>query len=207
MKKLFLTSVGFVNKNVADLFLKELNKKPNACKVFMVAAGLTDEENFYIEESRKELADLGFENIFIFNLNAGADFYKEFENSDVIYICGGNTYYILQKIKEIGLDKKIIEAIGNGKIYVGVSAGSIIAGPDIDIAGWGIDGDLNEVKLKDLSGLNLTDISIFPHFDETRNRQEVEEFKKTASHTVIELTDNQAVFVSGNNFRIIGNRL
>lgn len=203
MKKLFLTSAGFVNKNVANLFLKELNKKPNDCKVFMVSAGLTDEENFYIEESKKELADLGFENIFNFKLNASADFYKEFENSDIIYVCGGNTYYILQKMRKIGLDKKIIEAVENGKVYIGVSAGSIIAGPDIEIAGWGIDGDLNEVNLENLSGLNLIDISFFPHFNEDRNKKEVEEFRNKVNYPLIELTDNQAVFVSGNNFRII----
>jgi hypothetical protein len=46
-KKLFLTSAGFLNKEVAEVFLSELPKKPADCQVLMVASGQTEEENYY----------------------------------------------------------------------------------------------------------------------------------------------------------------
>ncbi|MBU1255392.1 Type 1 glutamine amidotransferase-like domain-containing protein [Patescibacteria group bacterium] len=120
-----------------------------------------------------------------------------------MYVCGGNTYYILKRFRETGLDKIVIELVNQGKIYIGVSAGSVMAGPNIEIAGWGEDGDKNDVNLKDLTGFNFTNIAVFSHFEE-KNRQEVKEFKKKVNYPVIELTDNQAVFVKGKNYIIIG---
>ncbi|NQV00825.1 MAG: Type 1 glutamine amidotransferase-like domain-containing protein [Parcubacteria group bacterium] len=201
MKKLFLTSAGFLNKEVSDLFLKELDKKPEDSKIFMVTSARIKEEEYYIEESKKELTDLGFKDIFVFNLDKKISM-EEVKDFDALYICGGNTYYIMKRFRQTGLDKIVIELVNQGKIYVGVSAGSIMAGPNIEISGWGMDGDENDVDLKDLTGFNFTNISIFPHFEE-KHRQEVEEFKKKVKYPVIELTDNQAVFIEGDKHKII----
>ncbi|MBU2472614.1 Type 1 glutamine amidotransferase-like domain-containing protein [Patescibacteria group bacterium] len=200
--KLLLTSAGFLNKEISNLFLKELSKEPNKSKVFMVTGARTKEEEYYIQESKQELINLGFKDIFVFNLDRKI-LLDEVKDCDVIYVCGGNTYYILKRFRETGLDKIVIELVNQGKIYIGVSAGSVMAGPNIEIAGWGEDGDKNDVNLKDLTGFNFTNIAVFPHFEE-KNRQEVKEFKKKVNYPVIELTDNQAVFVKGKNYIIIG---
>ena len=202
-KKLFLTSTGFLNKEISDLFLKELDKEPSQSRIFMVTSARTKEEEYYIEESRKELVGLGFKDIFIYNLDKKVSI-NEVKDCDVIYICGGNTYYIMKKFRETGLDKIVVELVNQGVIYIGVSAGSIMAGPNIEISGWGIDGDDNDVNLKDLTGFNFTNISIFPHFEEDKHKLEVEEFKKKVNYPVIELTDNQVVFVEGEGYRVIG---
>ena len=157
MKKFFLISAGFLNKEISDLFLKELNKKPEDSRIFMVTSARTKEEEYYIEESKKELINLGFKDIFVFNLDRKISM-NEVRDFDAIYVCGGNTYYIMKRFKETGLDKIVMELVNQGKIYVGVSAGSIMAGPSIGISGWGIDGDKNDVNLKDLTGFNFTDI-------------------------------------------------
>jgi dipeptidase E len=127
---------------------------------------------------------------------------KGLKKFDIIYVCGGNTFAILNKLRETKLDQFIIEAVNNGTIYVGVSAGSIIAGPDIEIAGWGSEGDKNEINLKNLSGFNLANVGIFPHFHEEL-RSEVEEFKKKVSYEVIELTNGEAVLVKNNQVKKI----
>ena len=202
-KKLLLTSAGFLNKEVADLFLEELNKKPSQSRIFMVTSARTKEEEYYIQESKQELINLGFKDIFVFNLDKEISF-DEVKDYDAIYVCGGNTYYIMNKFRETGLDKIVIKLVNQGKIYIGVSAGSIMAGPNIEISGWGIDGDDNDVNLKDLIGFNFTNISIFPHFEEEKHRQEVEKFKEKVDYPVIELTDNQAIFVEEEGYRIIG---
>ena len=45
---------------------------------------------------------------------------------DVMYMMGGNTFYLLNIIRKTGFDKNIKEFINSGKIYVGSSAGSEI---------------------------------------------------------------------------------
>ncbi|MBU1255393.1 hypothetical protein KKH35_00800 [Patescibacteria group bacterium] len=67
--KLLLTSAGFLNKEISNLFLKELSKEPNKSKVFMVTGARTKEEEYYIQESKQELINLGFKDIFVFNLD------------------------------------------------------------------------------------------------------------------------------------------
>ncbi len=55
---------------------------------------------------------------------------------------------ILNKLRETRLDQFIIENVNKGSIHVGVSVGSIIAGPSIEIAGWGSEGDKNDIGHK-----------------------------------------------------------
>jgi len=202
-KKLLLTSTGFSNKEITNVFLKKFNKEPSQSRVLMVTGAKTEEENQYIEESKKELNDLGFNHILIYNLTQPVSL-DQIKDIDLIYVCGGNTFYYLKKIRETGLDKILIKLVNQGIMYIGVSSGSIIAGPSIEIASWGKDGDTNDLNLKDLTGFNLTHMSIFPHFEEDKHRLEVEEFKKKVDYPIIELTDNQAVFIEGEGYKVIG---
>lgn len=192
--KLILTSAGLSNPNIVNAFLKLLAREPKETSLLVVAYGQNKEENFYINESRKEVENLGFK-VVILNMNESFCI-DDLQNFDVIYVCGGNTFSILNKMRKTGIDNYIKSQVSKGVIYLGVSAGSIIAGPSIEIAGWGIDGDDNEVGLKNMEGFNFTDTVIFPHFEEERNRDEVEEFKKKVSYPVQELTNEQCLVIS-----------
>jgi dipeptidase E len=159
----------------------------------MVTYAQSKEEQFYVDLSKKELVELGISEIATFNLtNEKFDTTQKF---DVIYVCGGNTFAILDRIRVTGLDGYITRFVSDGEgVYVGVSAGSIVAGPSIEIAGWGSEGDENKIGLTDLEGLKLTDVSVYPHF-RGELKGEVEEFRKKVSYPVVELTDDEAVFV------------
>lgn len=199
--KLLLTSAGLQNKKVSDFFVSILPQKPKDCSVLMIAYIQNSDEQLYADESKKELADLGISNIHLFNLK------EERINSqrhyDVIYVCGGNTFSILDRMRITGVDKFILNSIKNNEVvYFGVSAGSIIAGPNIKTAGWGSEKDKNIIGLKDLTGLGLTNISIFPHF-KSHLKQEVDDFKNKVNYPVVELTDDKAVFVQGSEYQII----
>lgn len=198
--KLFLTSAGFTNKKISDLFLKELGKKPEDSRGLMVSAKSPEKEH-WVMESKKELENLGFSDLRIANLNDLVDTEK-LGDFDFLYICGGNTFHILDRMRKTGMDKFIKEQVEKGAIYVGVSAGSILAGKNIEVAGWGSEGDTNEINLKDLTGFGFTDIAILPHFHEGV-RGEAEEFKKKSKFPVIILSDDQAVFCDGESRTII----
>lgn len=202
MTKLFLTSAGIVNKEIKDAFISELAKPVQEFNILIVAYAQNEQEEFYVNASKKELEQLGFENIVVANMHYEVKV-EGLGNFDVIYVCGGNTFAILNKLRETKLDNFIKKQVGNGAIYVGVSAGSIIAGPNIEIAGWGSEGDKNEIGLVNFVGFNFADVAVFPHFHEEL-RSEVDEFRKKVDYKVVELTNDQAVFVKGDSVRLIG---
>lgn len=200
--KLFLTSAGFTNQAISKVFLEQLSRPASESRVLIVAYAQGLEEEFYINESKQEIQQLGFENIVVANMHTSIDV-TTLGDFDVVYVCGGNTFAILKKLRETGLGDFIIRQVRNGAIYVGVSAGSIIAGPSVEIAGWGSEGDKNEIGLQDLTGFNLVGIEVFPHFHEEL-RSEVEEFKKKVPYKVFELTNDQTVFVNDSAATILG---
>ena len=192
MKKLLLTSTGLKNKNIKNQFLKLIEKSISEIKIiFVPAAARTEEEFMYIRESKNELLALGIpeKNIKTLSLDkpvSGNDI-KDF---DVIYVCGGNTFYLLQKIRASGFDKILKDFNG---IYIGVSAGSIIVGPNIEVAS---PGDENDVELSDLTGLNIVDFAVSPHFRKEEQKI-IDDLKKQVKYQIIEITDDQAVLVVG----------
>jgi dipeptidase E len=191
--KLLLTSTGFTNPKIGELFVSEIGGPIGQKNILIVAYAQNNREQFYVDESVKEIKDLGFVKTIIFNLHAPIN-REKLPEFDAIYVCGGNTFSILKKTREVGIDDFIISQVKNGAIYVGVSAGSIIAGPEVKIAGYGNEGDPNDVGLADLNGLKLTDVIIFPHFKESL-RSEIDSFQKTVVEPVVALTDNQALFI------------
>ncbi|MEM0465286.1 MAG: Type 1 glutamine amidotransferase-like domain-containing protein [Candidatus Pacearchaeota archaeon] len=119
---------------------------------------------------------------------------------DAVYICGGNTYYILDRIRKTGLDSSIKKFVRKGGLYIGVSAGSIIAGENIEIAGWGTEGDINDINLKDLRGLGFTKIAVFPNY-KSKLKSEVEEFRSNVAYPVESIKDKEAIIILGKNLR------
>ena len=194
--KLLLTSAGFENPSIAKKFLELLNKPVSKIKVvFIPTAARTLEEGYYAEEAKKEIIALGVKrgNIKTLNLNHLVD-YTTVRDFDAIYMCGGNTFFLLKKVKESGFDKILKEFLEEGKLYVGVSAGSIIVGPNIEGAGWGSEADVNDIELKDLKGLNFTSLAVYPHY-KVRLKKEIENYRKRVAYEVVTLTDRQALLI------------
>lgn len=216
MPTLFLTSAGFTNEILAQTFLAELGKTPASARALVLGLARNSAQRGYIEASKKELEWLGIGSVTLVNIRGQretdaflATQEKNPQKFDIIYVCGGNTFRILQRLRDSRLDKYIINQVNAGAIYVGVSAGSIVVGPDIEIAGWGSEGDKNDIDLTDLTGFGLTNVRVFPHFRE-HLRKEVDVYRKKLSENksenkVVELTDSQALFVKGEQNRIIGN--
>jgi len=187
--KLLLTSTGLTNESVKKFFISRFDALDNktAC---IVTSGRNEEEQFYIDGSIKELESLGIK-VVEFNV-AKHESFVNFPLFDIYYICGGNTFYILDRMRKTGVDKILINAVKKGKFYLGVSAGSIIPGPDIEVAGL---GDPNDVNLEDLTGLKIVPYIITPHYNQ-KEESDMEAFKeKRKGEQVIALTDDQAIFV------------
>ncbi len=193
--KLLLTSSGLDNKESKKEFLKLLNQNVKKIKILLIFGIKKEEEMFYVNESKEELIEMGVNEKNILEANISKNINKNnFRDFGVIYVCGGNTYYILDRLRKIGFDKVIVNAVNKNILYVGVSAGSIIAGESIEIAGWGSEGDENRIKLKDLRGFNFTDMAIFPHY-ENRLKKEVDEFSKKVNYPVKPLRNGEFIVI------------
>jgi len=202
--KLFLTSAGLV-PDVAQEFLVLLGKKPEDAKmVFIPTAANPELDRWYLNKDKLVIAQLG-----IVAINE-VDIEKESEDSlaqklsaaDIIYVEGGNTFYLLKYVRESGFAKLVKEFLDRGGVYVGVSAGSMIAGPNIETANWK-HADRNIVGLKDLAAMNLAPFAIAPHIDGTNIEATKEEAAKVG-YPVIALSDKQAVLVDGETTRVVG---
>lgn len=86
------------------------------------------------------------------------------QNLDILFVGGGNTAYLLQKIQESGAAPIIKELVEDKVWYFGKSAGAIVAGPDIDPWGF-ILGSMATRDLDSTQGIGLTQVYPLPHVD------------------------------------------
>lgn len=160
MNNIFLCSYfKRVASNFNDIFGKNRKK---VC--FVATAAKYEVINFYVSEAKDSFLSLGYEikDVDISNLNA-TRFDEILKDSDFLYFSGGNTFYLLSEIYKNGLADCISKFLQNGGIYIGESAGAIIASPDIKYAQT---IDENRVNLKDFKALNLVPFYTLPHYKE-----------------------------------------
>lgn len=203
--KLILTSTGLPNKVIKEKFLELVNKNPKDIVVgFIPTAGDPYEDKWFVDASINEIKEMRmqFKSIDLKNENERS-LKDKFNDCDVIYVSGGNTFYLLDWVRKSGFDKVIKPLLEQGKIYIGVSAGSVLFGPDISISGWDPSWDINDVGLTDLSGLNIVPFAISPHFTESE-RKVLERKNKEVNYPVLAITDAQAIIIDGNKQELIG---
>ena len=172
---------------------------------FIPTAGNLKKERPGQEADRAKLIELGFE-ITDFDLEDTTETeVREFLNEiDITLVAGGNTFYLLEKANKSGFTKVIKELKDSDKIYIGSSAGSILAGPNVESAGWGWElgwGDDNFLKLKDTAGLRLVNFAAYPHFTEEQ-RGLMESKAKEVNYPIIPITDEQMVIVKDGEYQI-----
>jgi dipeptidase E len=83
---------------------------------------------------------------------------------DAVYVASGSTFALLEALKTTGNSAVLTEHVRNGLPYVGASAGSIIAGPDVTPASL-MDDPADGSALTDFAGLALIDRTVIPHAD------------------------------------------
>lgn len=203
MKKLFLTSEANV---VIDKIIELLPDKPKNLRLaFIPTAADPYEDKSWLEEDRQALIKYGFNviNIDLKNKTKKA-LEKELKNIDIIFVAGGNTFYLLEKANKSGFTDVIRELVDKGTIYIGSSAGTVLASPDI-----GYIKELDEPQKANLSsykGLNLVDFSILVHWGEKKYKKEYLKLIRNnyfLDQKTVLLTNKQAILVWGDKYKII----
>lgn len=122
---------------------------------------------------------------------------REFlKDISAIYVCGGNTFYLLEKMRACNFEKVLREKLNDGLLYIGSSAGSIVLSPDIDFI-RPMDTP-EKANLSDTIGLNLIDFSFVPHLEHSTMGEAASEIKK--KHTSLDqdmfvLKDDEVIYV------------
>jgi dipeptidase E len=156
-------------------------------------------ERPWIDNAKKKMKELGFDvTDYTITGKEESDIEKALSEVDIVYVAGGNNVYLLQKSQESNFEKIIKEFIKKGGVYIGQSAGSVVAGPSIYPAGKKEPREFYD-KLDNFDGFNLVDFVIFPHFGRSEKRELF--FKKklpyaySEKYKIILLTDKQYVRV------------
>ena len=130
---------------------------------FVTAANLYNESAYY-ERAREALAlvppaGCGAD---VLHLRWDADPLTVLERAEALFVGGGNTYALLKRLREAGLLEPIRARVRAGLPYIGSSAGSNVAGPNILTT-----NDWNVVGLAAFDALGLVPFNINPHYLET----------------------------------------
>lgn len=196
-KKIVLFSVPtptVFEKLKSALFPEYLKEKKFA---YMPSDGLDIiSNNTYTPIWQKFVEENNSEFIFIDNSKRNQEASKEAEkiiSANILLITGGNTFILLNHLKQSKLDKAILEFWKKQNIVLSAfSAGALVLSPTIKIA---VFFDKNVPDIIDLSGLNIIDFEVWPHYDKTQD----ETVKKYQSETSSKVTtiENEEVVVLG----------
>ena len=119
----------------------------------------------------------------------------ELSKADILYVCGGNTFYLLGHIKACGFETILRQRLKEGMIYIGSSAGSIVTGPDINFIAP-MDNP-SVTQLDNTKALGLTDFLFLPHLDHETMENAAKQIisKHRGSKHLFVLRDHQSLLV------------
>jgi dipeptidase E len=125
-----------------------------------------------------------------------------FDEAAMLYVQGGNSFYLRSCMRKANLDELLPPALDNGLVCAGGSAGSLVLGPTLRHLELGETLDA-VISLSDdvvWDGLGVIDFVPLPHWDSDRWHgvmREVRARLKAEGTPVRVLTDAQAIFVNG----------
>ena len=168
------------------------------------AYGECKERAPWLDICKRQLEGCGIRDIMEMNIRRKTpwELKTRLADCDVIFVNGGNTFYLLHWARETGFDTLVPKLLQEGKLYVGVSAGSYIACPTIEAAAWK-HGDRNRMRLKDLTGMGLVHFLISAHFEEAY-RLTVERAARSTRYPIVALYDTQALLAVDGKYTIVG---
>ncbi len=201
---LLLTSAGITNNSIASAFdsLTKLSRSLVKIGFIPTAANAEPGKKDWFLKQLTDLQLFGYRNIDIVDFSAtGFNWQKRLNVCDAVYVSGGNTFHLLNEARIHGFDTWVKENIET-KIYLGTSAGSILATPTIEIASVE-PADTNDAGITDLSALSLVHFEISPHSPEQLSFEINESYAKKTSNKLYAIDDRTAIKVVNGTTEII----
>lgn len=208
--KLLLTSGGITNPSIAKALFELVGKKPEETSLVFIptAANVEEGDKGWFIDDLINLKNQNFKSIDIADISAVPEeiWRPKFEEADVIFFEGGNTYHLMEWINKSGLVELLPELLKN-KVYVGLSAGSMVTGPDLALKVSQIVYEEDLDKFGDMAGLHFVDFYIFPHLNSPYFPRLIEEniarVSKTIPKKVYALDDQSALRIVDGKVEVI----
>lgn len=126
--RVLLTSAGLETAEIKQCFVDMAGKDMSFVKALFIPTAAIDADAIEVlPKCMKDLLKCGIldKNIDVYDLHVGMEFEK-LQQYDVVYLCGGDTRYLLERINATGFNKSLMEYINDNGLVIGVSAGSLI---------------------------------------------------------------------------------
>jgi dipeptidase E len=129
----------------------------NAKKVLFFPFALFERDT-YAAKVKARFAQIDYS---IETAHAVPDPYRAIEQTDAVFVGGGNTFRLLKALQDLDLLDPIRRKVKGGAPYIGSSAGANIAGPTIKTT-----KDMPIVQPRSFDSLGLVPFQISPHFQD-----------------------------------------
>ena len=199
MKRIILFSqpteknIDELSKNLFPLELK------NKIMAYMPTNGHLSKQK-YTDYWQKLALDNNCKFVFVDNMILGEE--NKIDNANILLITGGNTFELLNNLRNSKLDKAVVNfSKKDNFIIAGFSAGAIVLSPNINIASQpsGIDPtdmmDENLVGVTDMTGLNIIDFEVWPHFYAEYDQKTLDNYQNNCPNKVVTLGDDEMKLV------------
>jgi dipeptidase E len=207
--KLLLCSEGFNTPELIDKCEQLVGKPKSSINVAVINEACAVESNnlrWVLDNLNTVKANFGG-NLDLVNLLALDihDIQERIDKCDVIFVVGGHNDYLMSVFNKSGFSEILPELLKN-KVYVGSSAGSMVAGKRLSEKAY--QQIYNE---RDTYGVNkyleLVDVAIMPHLDSPHFPNRKETLSVAAeyhSQVIYGLRDDAAIIVDGDTITTIG---
>lgn len=208
--KLLLTSAGLTNESIANALLQLLRKPFYEANVAFIPTAANRErgdKGWFIEDLAK-CNSFGFKQFDIVDISALSkeDWLPRLEEADVLYVEGGDTFYLMKWIKKSGLAEVLLELLKK-RTYVGVSAGTIVICKSLDKSQSENLYDEKPGVDEDDNGLGYVDLLIRPHLNSPYFSKltmgKMEDLAKEFPESFYAIDDNTAIKIDGEDMEII----
>lgn len=166
--KLLLTSGGITNTSIANALFDLVGKKPEDTSLAFVptASNVEVGDKSWFIDDLINLKKQNFKSIDIADISAVDEkiWRSKFKEADVLFFEGGNTYHLMEWINKSGLTEILPEMLKT-KVYVGVSAGSMVTNPDLALKFSQIVYEEDFNRTENMKGLGLVDFYFLPHLN------------------------------------------
>ena len=154
-------------------------------RVLFVPFALFDRDK-YAATAQQRFQKLGYE---LTSVHTAADPIAAVNDTDAVFIGGGNTFRLLKALYDFNLLNPIRSRVSSGMPYIGSSAGSNVAAPTIKTT-----NDMPIVQPPSFDALGLVSFQINPHYlDPDPNSKHMGETREQRINQFLEENDTPVV--------------
>ncbi len=208
--KLLLTSSGITNTSIANALFELVGKKPEDTSLVFIptASNVEKGDKEWLIDDLINVKKQNFKCIEIADISAVEEkiWRPKLEEADILFFEGGNTYHLMEWMNKSGLAALLPDLLKT-RVYVGVSAGSMVTNKDLALKLSKIiyEEDLDKTEI--MRGLHLVDFYFLPHLNNSyfkkMREDNIREAVKGMKEKIYALDDDSALKVVDGKVEVI----